>query len=63
VFDRHLAHGLQDPALRGHVETGGRFVENDHPWAAAESHGDADALLLTTRHLMGIALEEGVRGG
>ena len=54
----HLPHGFKNAPLRGHIQAGGGFVEHDHPWPTAEGHCDADTLLLTTRHLVRIAVEE-----
>ena len=39
---------FDDLLLRGHVEAGGRFVEDDQFGLAGERHGDADPLLLTS---------------
>ena len=48
---------IEDVALGGHVETGGRLVEDDQLRAAGECHGQHHALLLPAGELMRIALE------
>ncbi len=56
-----VAHGGQHLDLGGHIERGGRFVEDDEVGPAGHGHGRHGALQLAARHLMRIAVADGVR--
>src|SRR5699024_11012612 len=56
VGHRHLPDRVEDYRLGGHVEAGGRFVEDEHIGVHGKGHGDADALLLTAGELVRPAL-------
>ena len=58
VGPAQVADGLQDPALGGHVQAGGRLVEHDQLRPAGEGHGQPDPLLLPAGQLVRV----GVRG-
>ncbi len=58
VREAEVAHRGEHVRLRRDVEAGRRLVEHEHPGAAGERHGEADALLLAARELMGIAALE-----
>ncbi len=56
-----LGQQVQHRGLDRHVERRGRFVEHDDPRLGRERAGDADALLLAARELVGIARAVGCR--
>ena len=53
-----LGHGVEHHLLGGHVEAGGRLVEDQHLGLGQERHRQRDALHLAARELVGVALEE-----
>ena len=53
---------LDDLLLGRDVEARGRLVEHHEIGLAGERHGDADALLLSARELVGIAMAAAARG-
>src|SRR5258708_25359353 len=53
-----LADHVQNMSLGGYVETSGRLVHDDHARLVSESHGNGDTLLLATRKLMRVGLQE-----
>ena len=55
--------GRQHVDLRGHVERGGRLVEDDQVRLGAERHGGHDALQLPAGHLVREALADVFRVG
>ena len=54
-----VAQQLQNMRLRGHVQTGGGFVEQQHIGLAGQCHGDRHPLLLAARELMRVAGRNG----
>ena len=57
VLTGERANGGKHVLLSRHVEASRRLVEHDDRRAAGEGHRESDALLLTTRELVRIALE------
>ena len=58
---RQIAQQLEDMRLSGDVEAGRRLVEQQNIGLARQRHGDGNALLLTAREFVGIALQQFLR--